>query len=76
MATIQDRGGYLHSAGMDCEGIHVIYHDPDVAGRDVHLLFDREAHANEFIDREFPRPESSGVTYTGYGANTHAPCGN
>lgn len=72
--TIQDKHGYLESAGSDFEGCHVEFFD---GTRHQHYLFKSWRDAEEFIRREFPsREQSSGVTYTGYGANTHAPCGN
>ena len=73
--TIQDQGGYLRSSGMDHEGIHVEYYDGNNC-RDIHLLFDSEVDADEFINREFPQREASSGSYYGYGMNSHAPCGN
>ncbi len=54
-------------------------------GRPWHLVgcgwfFESPEACIEFLTTPRPRPqpsvESSGITYTGYGANSHAPCGN
>jgi hypothetical protein len=74
-STIQSRGGYLLSAGFDYEGLHVIYYDADER-REVHLCYHDERAADAFLHREFPKGERGNTSYTGYGANTHAPCGN
>ena len=66
--------GYLESSGMDCDGWHVEFYD---GKKHVHMIFDSMEEAESFIASRFPDEcASSGVTYTGYGANTHAPSGN
>jgi hypothetical protein len=56
--TIESRGGYLIGSGLDHEGWHVEYQDFTcrLSYQRVHLVFDTEDQAREFIIREFPGP--------------------